>query len=83
MKIMADLDKLEKQASEGKKGKGKADMKGAVDGTEAIRKWVSHNFFLPRSTDAPFLYFWGKGASFIVAILKSKILASVGRLWRH
>ena len=55
MKIMADLDKLEKQASEGKKGKGKADMKGAVDGTEAIRKWVSkHFFFLPRSKDALF-----------------------------
>ena len=57
MKIMADLDKLEKQASEGKKGKGKADMKGAVDGTEAIRKWVSNTFFLPRSKDAPFLCF--------------------------
>ena len=41
MKIMAELDQLEKNAVTGKKKK-KGDMKGAVDGTEAIRKWQDH-----------------------------------------
>ncbi len=38
-KIMGELDELAKQA--GQKDKKKADMKGAVEGTEAIREWVS------------------------------------------
>ena len=39
-KIMQELDTLAKNADTRKK-KGKGDMKGAVEGTEAIREWVS------------------------------------------
>jgi len=42
LKIMAELDSLENKANEGKKGKKKSDMKGAVEGTEEIRKWQYH-----------------------------------------
>ena len=39
-KIMQELDSLAKNADTRKKKKG-GDMKGAVEGTEAIREWVS------------------------------------------
>ena len=37
---MAELDELAKTQAQGK-AKKKGDMKGAVEGTEAIREWVS------------------------------------------
>ena len=37
---MQELDSLAKNADTRKKKKG-GDMKGAVEGTEAIREWVS------------------------------------------
>ena len=43
-KIMSELDELAKTA--GQQNKKKADMKGAVEGTEAIREWVSLAFYV-------------------------------------
>ena len=40
---MGELDELAKKAGQSDKKKG-GDMKGAVEGTEAIREWVSFSF---------------------------------------
>lgn len=39
-KIMSELDEIVKKQQKGKKKKG-GDMKGAVEGAEEIRLWVS------------------------------------------
>ena len=38
---MSELDEIVKKNQKGKSKKG-GDMKGAVEGTEEIRSWVSH-----------------------------------------
>ena len=46
---MSELDGLAKEVG-GKKKKG-GDMKGAVEGTEAIRQWVSIEICVQRALD--------------------------------
>lgn len=50
---MSELDEIVKKANKGKKGKKGGDMKGAVEGTEEIRSWVSKTGFATRT----YIYF--------------------------